>query len=58
MSRKKSTKPDISLDPRSRTPKAVEMAKRRRGPSSSDQRRRTEFHRADETMKGHTKDPA
>jgi hypothetical protein len=40
-----------------RTPKAAEMAKRRRGPSRSDARRREEFHRADDANKGHTKTP-
>jgi hypothetical protein len=40
-----------------RTPKAAEMAKRKRGPSRADARRREEFRRADEANKGHKKEP-
>jgi hypothetical protein len=45
------------MDPKGRTPKAAEMAKRRRGPSAGDQPRRHEFQLANESMKGHSKPP-
>jgi hypothetical protein len=53
MARKPSTrKPEAVPEIPDRTPAAAKVAKRRRGPSANDPKRREEFRRASETMKG------